>query len=192
MNPVLAAAMELQQFCEEREWKFCFIGGLAVQRWGEPRNTQDANLTLVTGFRGEADFIDALLEHFQARRSDARSFALNYRVLLLRAANGIPLDVALGAMPFEERTVARSSFWQLTEGAALRTCSAEDLIVYKVFAGRARDWLDVEGILWVQKHHLNVQQVIFELEPLLALKEDPEALEKLLELCKKCGLTSLS
>ena len=37
-------------------------GGLAVQRWGEPRLTRDADLTLLTGFGKEARFASALLE----------------------------------------------------------------------------------------------------------------------------------
>jgi len=41
---VLAAAEEVQIFCQKHGWSFCFIGGLAVQRWGEPRLTQDADL----------------------------------------------------------------------------------------------------------------------------------------------------
>jgi hypothetical protein len=34
MNELTALALELQNFCEEREWKFCIIGGLAVQHLG--------------------------------------------------------------------------------------------------------------------------------------------------------------
>jgi hypothetical protein len=71
---------------------------------------------------------------------------------------------------------------------ALQTCSAEDLIVHKAFAGRDRDWLDIEGILLVQKGRLNLNQVVEELNPLLALKEEPESLGKLARLCEKCGL----
>lgn len=37
--------------------QFCFIGGLALLRWGEPRTTRDTNLTLLTGFGGEERFI---------------------------------------------------------------------------------------------------------------------------------------
>ena len=36
---VLTAAGEIQQFCQQRDWRFCFIGGVAVQRWGQPRLT---------------------------------------------------------------------------------------------------------------------------------------------------------
>jgi len=105
--------------------------------------------------------------------------ALRFRVLLLRAANGVPLDIALGAMPFEENSVARRSLWQLPENSQLRTCSAEDLIVYKAFAGRVRDWLDIEGVLLTQRTRINLQQVRSELIPLLELKGQPESLQRL-------------
>ena len=67
MNPIFAAALELQAFCREQGWRFCFIGALAVQRWGEPRLTNDVDLTLLTGFGGEERYVDALLERFAAR-----------------------------------------------------------------------------------------------------------------------------
>jgi hypothetical protein len=108
---VLEAAVEVQQFCQNQKWRFCFIGGVAVQRWGEPRMTQDADLTLLTGFGNEEEFIDSLLSKFQARRTDARDFALKSRVLLMQAPSGVNIDLALGAFPFEERSVQRASPW---------------------------------------------------------------------------------
>jgi len=30
MNPLFVAAAEIQDVCREREWGFCFIGGLAA------------------------------------------------------------------------------------------------------------------------------------------------------------------
>ena len=60
MNPIFAAALEIQEFCRARLWRFCFIG-VAVQRWGEPRLTQDVDLTLLTGFGTEEAFVSALL-----------------------------------------------------------------------------------------------------------------------------------
>lgn len=146
MIPVFDAAFEVQAFCEQQEWRFCFIGGLAVQRWGEQRATDDVDLTLLTGFGGEEVFVDAFLARFRARDERGREMALRRRVLLLVNANGVNLDVALGAIPFEVSSVERSSLWPVTEGS-LRTCSAEDLLVHKCFANRTRDWTDVEGIL---------------------------------------------
>ena len=35
MKDLVDVAAELQAFCNEREWQFCFIGGLAVQALAE-------------------------------------------------------------------------------------------------------------------------------------------------------------
>ena len=148
-----------------------------MQRWGEPRMTRDADLTLITGFGDEESFIDPLLAEYPGRREDAREFALSYRVLLLQDTNGTPLDIALGALPFEEDTVARSSPWDIGPGV-LRTCSAEDLLVHKVFAGRDQDWLDVRGILTRQGGKLRLEQIERDLAPLLELKSAPDNLAR--------------
>ena len=44
MNELTALALELQTFCETRNWRFCLIGGLAVRHWGEPRFTRDVDM----------------------------------------------------------------------------------------------------------------------------------------------------
>ena len=178
LDPILSAASELEQFCSARGWQFCFIGGLAVQRWGEPRFTADADLTLLTGFGNEEQFIDPLCAHFRPRRSDARQFALQSRVVLLEAGNGTPLDVALGAVPFEANSIRRSSPFSIGEGRTLRTCSAEDLLVHKVVANREKDWIDIEGVLARQWTKLDLALFRNEVSPLLELKEDPESLPR--------------
>jgi hypothetical protein len=182
LNPIFAAALEIQDFCCERDWRFCFIGALAVLRWGEPRLTQDVDLTVMTGFGAEPQFVDDLLQGFQGRLPDAREFALGKRVVLLRSSGGIPLDIALGGLPFEERVVQRASPYLISESAALTTCSAEDLVVLKVFAGRAKDWLDVEGVVLRQGHKLDRTLIWRELDPLLELKEDVTAKPRLAKL----------
>ncbi len=172
MNPIFAAALEVQAFCDAQGFRFCFIGGLALQRWGEPRLTQDVDVIVISGFGREAHYADEFLSVFAPRIPDAREFALRHRVLLLLGRDAIPLDVALGAMPFEERAVGRSSPFSVAEGFSLRTCSAEDLIVLKAFAGRAQDWIDIEGIIIRQSGRLATDLVWQELIPLLELKED--------------------
>lgn len=176
MNGLFAGAEEIQQFLGEAGWRFCFIGGLAVQRWGQPRLTRDVDLTLLTGFGHEAGFVDALVARFESRIGDPVGFALRTRVLLLRSTGGVPIDIALGGLAFEERAVERSSPWPVSGVQPLRTCSAEDLVVHKVFAGRDRDWADVEGIVFRQGPGLDVQAIVAELSPLLELKSDVEGL----------------
>ncbi len=56
------------------------------------------------------------------------------------------------------------------------------MVVLKSFAGRERDWLDVESVLVRQRRVLRWPLVLDELQPLLALRETPENLDKLLQL----------
>lgn len=184
MNGLFAAAEEIQRLCEDEGWRFCFIGGLAVQRWGEPRVTRDVDLTLLTGFGGEDAFVDRLLQAFASRVSDPQAFARRARVVLLRTRSGVPLDVALGALSYEERSVARASDWEVPGTAPLRTCTAEDLVVHKVFAGRDRDWSDVRGVIARQGDRLDLDLMTVELQPLLEVKgtmTDLARLQRLME-----------
>jgi hypothetical protein len=80
MNPLFVAAAEVQDLCRDRDWGFCFIGGLAVLRWGEPRLTRDIDLTVLAGFGAEEAVVDGLFDRFEARIDDARPFALRNRV----------------------------------------------------------------------------------------------------------------
>ena len=179
MTEVIHAAAELQAVCQTQGWEFCFIGGLALQRWAEPRETVDADMTLLTGFGSEERFIQILLQQFEGRIPGAAQFALERRVLLLRSRKGVGLDVALGALPFEALAVQRSTFFDYPPKLALRTCSAEDLVVMKAFAGRGQDWVDVERIIVRQTGKLDWSYVRTQLRPLVELKGTPEVIEEL-------------
>lgn len=179
MNEVIRAAAELQDFCEANAWQYCFIGGVALQRWGEPRETVDADLMLLVGFGSEEPFIELLLRHFRARIPDAAQFALEGRVLLLSAANGVGLDVALAALPFETLMVQRSSIFSYSAEISLRTCSAEDLIILKAFASRTQDWADIEKVIVRQTGFLDWSYIYQQLRPLAELKDSPELMDEL-------------
>jgi hypothetical protein len=179
MSALLDAAFEIETVCRSRSFVHCFIGGIAVQRWGRPRTTVDVDLTLLTGFGGEEPFVDALLGSFRGRIADAREFALRHRTLLLYSSTAIPLDVSLGAMPFEEHSIARASKFGIGAGRSITTCGAEDLVVHKVFAGRDKDWLDVDGIVTRQTGRLDHSTIWDELLPLLELKDDTTSADRL-------------
>ena len=179
MIELIRVASELQAVCEGEKWRFCFIGGLAVQRWGEPRETVDVDLTLMTGFGGEDPFIQRLLGQFEGRVDDPAGFARTNRVLLLRAASGVGIDIALGALPFEESVVSRATGFLFPENVSLLTCSAEDLIVMKAFASRGQDWVDIEGMIVRQTGKLDWAYIDEQLGPLVELKDAPEILIEL-------------
>jgi len=179
MTDLYMTALEAQRLCEGQRWSFCIIGGIAVQRWGEARFTQDVDLTLFTGFGGEEHYIDFWLKDFKLRPACSPTTAVVNRVLRLVSPRDIPIDVAFGGTDFERRSIERSSLWPMPEGEALRTCSAEDLLVHKCFANRDHDWVDVDGILARQWNKLDLKLVRKELKPLAALKEEPEIISRL-------------
>ncbi|HAB17861.1 MAG TPA: hypothetical protein PLX89_00100 [Verrucomicrobiota bacterium] len=170
MNYLYAAAESLLGLLDQKGWKSCIIGGLANLRWGEPRQTNDVDLSVATGWDREEELADLLLSQYRLRLGD-RNLALRTRVLLLSNREDVPLDVALGAIPFELNCIGRSSPWRVQDKYRLRTCSAEDLIVHKVFAGRDRDWSDVGGVIRRQGAQLDLELIRRELPPLLELKE---------------------
>lgn len=155
------------------------IGGLALQRWGEPRETIDVDVTLLTGFGTEETFCREILSWYEPRLADALGFALENRVLLVKTKAGVGIDVALAALPFEESVVARATPYDFYAGISVRTASAEDLVVLKSFASRPKDWIDVEGVLIRQGGTLDWLYIDKQLQPLAELKGEPEILERL-------------
>ncbi|OQX22582.1 MAG: hypothetical protein BWK80_30065 [Desulfobacteraceae bacterium IS3] len=179
MNPLFDAAMEIQNFMQKRKWTFCFIGGLAVIRWGEIRMTQDIDLCLLSGFGKEEKYIEEILKSFTPRISDALNFALVNRIMLLYSSNGAAVDLSFGGLPFERQMIDRASLFRYSPNCEVMTCSAEDLIVLKAFADRFKDWADIEGILMRQKNRLDFGYVFEQLTPLCELKESSEIVDKL-------------
>jgi len=179
VNTLFQAGARVQRVLEQHGWQFCFIGGVANFRWGTPRLTNDLDLTLLTGFGAESEYVAPLLREFESRIADAAAFAAEYRVLLLRTDDGFGVDVALGAMPFEASAITRATNVELVPGAVLRTCSAEDLIVHKAFAARPQDWVDVEGVILKQRGQLAWKQIWADLAELVELKAAPEILDEL-------------
>ena len=178
MKSLFQAAAELEAFLIDRGWRYCFIGGLALQRWGQPRLTNDIDLTILTGFGNEAAFVDALLGRYQARITDGRDFALQHRVLLLQSQEGIPIDVALGGIAFEEQVVSRATRYEFLPALSLLTCSAEDLVILKAFADRPRDWGDVETIIARRQARLDWDYIYEQLEPLCQVNDHPEIVDR--------------
>jgi hypothetical protein len=185
MTRLVQIAAELQRFLDAKSWPNCIIGGIAVQRWGEPRLTEDVDLTLLTGFGHEEPYIDALLARYPARIESPRDFALAHRVVLLKTDDGVGIDIALGGLQFESNAIARATHFEFTSGERIRTCSAEDLVVMKALAGRDQDWMDIKGVLIRQGNLLNWGVILPELRPLCELKEAPEIVTHLERLQKQ-------
>ena len=182
---VIGAALEVQQKLARAGFCFCFIGGLALQRWGEPRYTQDVDLSLLCPYGEELATAGRLAELFQSRFDGAVEFTVQSRVFLAQTADGTPVDIALGAIELELHCVARTSAFDFGGGISLLTCCAEDLIVMKVFANRDRDWPDVEAVITRRGPSLDWELIEHELKPLLAIEGGQPAWDRLRQMRRK-------
>ena len=185
-NPVVQVAGMVQDALLRQGLPFCIIGGLAVQRWGQPRVTEDVDAMMYTDLTDEESAIANMLSEFEPRREDAAEFAQVRRVLLLiDPSTKVGIDISLGAFDYEKHAAERSSLAEFAPGVSLRTCSAEDLIVYKAFADRDLDWIDIKGVLVRQYGRLDFELIEAELRLLVHLKESPEIWERWMLMRKK-------
>ncbi len=172
-------AVELQRFLESIDVEFCFIGGVVVQRWGEPRVTSDVDATIVVPFGTERQTAQKILQRYQSRIDDPLAFSIQARILLLQDLAANRIDLSIGGMPFEQRMLQRSTQWKVPGNHQIKTCSAEDLVVLKAFASRPQDWIDIDRVIVRQAGRLNRDLIRDELQVLAELKEEPEILVQL-------------
>lgn len=186
LQELVQAAVRLQALWQEAGFEFCFIGGLAVQHWGEPRQTGDVDASLWTDFGNERPVIDRLLETLSPRIEDAGGFAMLNRVLLVQEPGGVDTDVSLAAFPFERDVIDRAELVLVHPAEdKIRLCDASDLIILKAFANRPRDWQDIRGIMIRSSDQLDWQRIMPETTTLASLKEEPEILDRLNQLRKE-------
>ena len=130
---------------------YVLIGGVAKAAWGRARATRDIDIAV------SADV--ATLEDLKARLG-TQGFSVTDSVggdagdtrpdiFVARRGSGVPIDVLVAKTPFEQEAVARGVRVRLL-GCTLRVATAEDLVFYKLLAGRPRDRDDVLDIVSTQ------------------------------------------
>ena len=159
MIPPFEAAAEFHDFLTSHNISYAVIGAIAVQVWGEPRATQDLDLTIAVPVERTEAAIETLQSHFQSRIPDAADLARSKRILLLKASNGVPVDISLGLPGYEDEVMTRASVIALAPGTEVRVCSPEDLVIHKCVAGRPNDLRDVEGIVARQRARLDASYI---------------------------------
>ncbi len=173
MNLLVDEAARFQKFVIENGWEFYFIGGLAVQIWGEPRLTRDIDLTVFTNFENETQFIETIIAKYRPRYSTAPDHALAERLIPVLSETGITIDVALGGFPDLSESLSRASYQQFSKEVSLKVCSPDDLVVMKTLAGRSRDWPDVEAVL-IKQRNLDWDYIESSIRPLFEYEQDLE------------------
>lgn len=170
----LEAVWEVHGFLAKLGLPYVLIGGLAVQYWGEPRLTVDADVTVSAPPNDPEGLVRTLVERFPSRIDDPIAFVRQSRMVLIRASNGCPVDISLALPGYEDAVMCRAVDYELEPGKVIRLCSAEDLIIHKTVAGRPQDLRDIEGVIARRHSSLDVAYVRRWLTEFAAILEDPE------------------
>ncbi len=139
-----------------RGLRFMVVGGQAVLLHGEPRLTQDVDITLAASIDALAEVIAALADAgLEPLPKDVRAFVAETFVLPASDATlGARVDLIFSNTAFELEAVNRAVFVELGS-ESVPFASAEDLLLLKLFAGRPRDLEDAAGIVRRQGDRLN-------------------------------------
>jgi len=133
---------------DERSIPYMIIGGQAVLLYGEPRLTRDIDVTLgvdVDAFPKIREISRKL--NLKPLPSDIVEFVKQTMILLTKdEATGIRIDFTFSSTSYESQAIERAREVSVKK-AVVKFASLEDVIIHKVFAGRARDLDDVGSIL---------------------------------------------
>jgi len=133
---------------DEKNIPYMIIGGQAVLLYGEPRLTRDIDVTLGV----DVDTLPKVIEvakslSLKLLPSKVKDFVKKTMVLPTKdEATGIRVDFIFSFTPYEKKAIKRAREI-LVKKAVVKFASPEDLIIHKVFAGRARDLDDVKSVL---------------------------------------------
>ncbi len=158
-------------FLREQQTRFLVVGGLAVVVVGEPRMTADADAVIFVS-QAEAENLlgAAAAAGFDVRHDVEMERLCQTGTLRLRRGR-FRIDLITASLPFEESAYQRAVVHELF-GVQLPFPSPEDLILFKVLAGREKDMLDAAGIVRRHGDRLDVAYVERTLRPICELAED--------------------
>lgn len=178
-SPLTRAVAALRDALSSIDGSFMLIGGLAVILRGFPRHTDDIDVT-VLGAHASAKQLAQMLSAagFEPRIDDVVAFAEQNQVLLFRhTETGIDVDVSLAWLFFEEEAVAAAESIDV-HGVQLPVARAEDLIIYKAVAWRARDQRDIRELVALHRDEIDFERLRAVVGQFALAIEEPERLDE--------------
>lgn len=141
---------------ETHHISYMVIGGQAVLMYGEPRLTRDIDITIdVTPERYE-EIVQVCKEcSLEIELSDVRSFVRDTYVLPCEhRVTGFSVKFIFSDSAYEKEALARAQEVKIRERYVLYA-SAEDVVIHKILAARAKDYEDIRSIIHKQKNLSN-------------------------------------
>jgi predicted nucleotidyltransferase len=167
-----APLKEVVAFLEKQGYRYAIIGGIALAQWGFVRTTHDVDVKVLVPDTNYTAVRSALRAAYP---EPARTHIPQNPLIVSVLIQGVIVDFLLTLPGYEEQIIERAVQRDLG-GWSIRVCSAEDLIIQKVVAGRGRDWLDVEELLIAQHDRLDQAYIEGWLSQFAEALEQPEML----------------
>jgi hypothetical protein len=147
MNATEAAAWVADRF-DEDGIEYAIGGALALIAWGAPRATADVDISAFVD-RRDANRVLAALERAGVMFPTDATQQIERMGFFRGQLGRIPIDV-ISEHPHQHAMRERRRLLDLTDGGPRWFVSPEDLVVLKIFYGRAKDELDVARLLAVR------------------------------------------
>src|SRR5438309_859443 len=100
--PLAEALQQISELLDAFNIPYMVIGGVANVAWGEPRSTQDIDITVAVDDDRVDELIDRLGRSLEILPVDPRQFLRDTRVLPLATRAGVRIDLIRAGLPFEE------------------------------------------------------------------------------------------
>jgi len=136
------------------------IGGQAVLLYGSPRLTRDIDITLGID-TDKLVLIQKICSKLRLRilPKNPEGFAEDTKVLPVEATRlKVRIDFIFSFTPYEKQAIKRAKK-VLLDGYWVKFASCEDVIIHKMFAGRAIDKEDVKNILIKNKTKIDYRYI---------------------------------
>lgn len=165
-----AFCREAVDLLDRAEAPYLVIGGLAVAVIGEPRMTGDIDVIAYVDLERAEELIEVARATGFAAAADERE-QLRETGTLRFSKGGFQLDIILASLPFEEAARARARPRRLF-GRRVPLPTPEDLLLFKVLAGRDKDLVDAAGIARRHLATLDLAYLTATLDEICDLAED--------------------
>ncbi len=159
-------------FLEKQDYRYAVIGGVAASQWGLLRFTYDVDIKVLVPNTEYPSVRAALRNAFPDR---AREHTPENPFIVAVNIAGVTVDFLLALPGYEEQIIERAVRRDL-DGFSVWVCSAEDLIIQKMYAGRGKDLPDVEALLLAQRSKLDEAYIEDWLVQFAEALEKPEIL----------------
>ncbi|OGB90004.1 hypothetical protein A2625_01510 [candidate division WOR-1 bacterium RIFCSPHIGHO2_01_FULL_53_15] len=153
MPSIVDALFKLLALLNRLKLPHMLVGGFAVNYYGAPRATGDIDISILADSDNIEEFLSALKKNrFTFHKKDVLTLVkISNRFLIFDPSNIYRIDCWLPKTDFELKALDRRVKVKIL-GKTVFLPSVEDLILFKLLAGRAKDYEDLK---WIIKRQIN-------------------------------------